>query len=58
MPQFQYICFDERANNDLGYERVYKGEASVQFTAFDPFAHCVEGKKFKGNWVNCSNAGE
>ena len=51
MPQFQYICFDERANNDLGYERVYKGEANVQFTAFDPFAHCVEGKKFKEYWL-------
>lgn len=32
MPQFNFICFDE--NN----QRVYKGEGSVEFTCFYPYA--------------------
>lgn len=34
IPQLQYICFDENGG------RVYKGEGSVQFTAYYPFAIC------------------
>ena len=32
MPQFNFLCFDE--NN----QRVYKGEGSVEFTCYYPYA--------------------
>lgn len=46
-PQLKYICFDEGAVN-----RVYKGEGTLQFTCFEPFAHCVEGQKFEEYWLS------
>lgn len=49
-PQFKYLCFDTETNsviNDI-YEfnetyngRVYKGEGTIQFVAYEPFARSV-----------------
>lgn len=46
-PQLKYICFDDGET-----DRVYKGEGTLQFTCFEPFAHCVEGQKFKEYWMS------
>lgn len=37
-PQFNYICFTDKNNND---RRVYKGEANIQFVCYYPFAKSV-----------------
>ena len=34
-PTFKYVCFE------ISGERVYKGEGSLTFTCYDPFAHSV-----------------
>ena len=37
-PQLKYICFDDKKEG-LQPKRVYKGEGSVSFVAYYPFAH-------------------
>lgn len=36
VPQFKFICFDTPSG-----ERVYKGEGTLQFVAYEPYAHSV-----------------
>lgn len=47
----KYICFDEPdvaqdADSATAMKRVYKGEGSITFTCYYPFAHSPKGKKF------------
>ncbi len=44
IPQIKYICFNE--NN----QRIYKGEGTIQFIAYDPYAHSVH--KFLDEYSN------
>ena len=37
-PNLKYICFDEYVDGAETPERVYKGEGTIQFVAFSPFA--------------------
>lgn len=39
-PQIEYICFDEYSK-EKGYSRVYKGEGTINFICFYPFARSV-----------------
>ena len=39
-PQIEYICFDEY-DKEKGYNRVYKGEGTISFVCFYPFARSV-----------------
>ena len=42
-PQYNYICF--------GSPRVYKGEGTLTFTCYEPFAHCPNNYKYLSQWV-------
>ncbi len=37
-PQYNYICF--------GSPRIYKGEGTINFICYDPFAHCLNDYKY------------
>lgn len=39
-PQLKYICFDE-TNSNKSSPRIYKGEGSISFVAYAPYAHSV-----------------
>lgn len=47
-PTLKFICFDNITAN--GIERVYKGEGTIQFVAYFPFARCV--KKYLSEYTN------
>ena len=42
-PTLKFICFDNitKNNNEMVVNRVYKGEGSLQFIAYFPFARCT-----------------
>jgi predicted phage tail component-like protein len=44
----KYLCFDDNALIDQ-YKRVYKGEGSLTFTCYDPFARSISWKGGVGN---------
>ena len=46
-PQYNYICF--------GSPRIYKGEGTINFICYDPFAHCPNQYKYLDQWVVGSN---
>lgn len=46
----KYICFDESEKKDGTNARVYKGEGSIQFTCYQPFATC--DKKYLDDYDN------
>ena len=39
-PTFEYVCFMEEDEDSLSKVRVYKGEAKIEFVAFDPMGYC------------------
>ena len=39
-PTFEYVCFMEEDENSLSKVRVYKGEAKIEFVAYDPMGYC------------------
>lgn len=43
-PTLKFICFDNitKNNNEIVVNRVYKGEGSLQFIAYFPFARCTK----------------
>ena len=43
VPNFNYICFDEVApmERSVGVQRIYKGEGTIQFVCYYPFARSV-----------------
>lgn len=43
VPNFNYICFDEVApmERSAGVQRIYKGEGTIQFVCYYPFARSV-----------------
>ena len=43
IPQLKYIPFNS--------PRVYKGEGTINFSCYDPFAHCPNDYKNKNVWV-------
>lgn len=51
-PQLKYIPF-QNYDNDLldGTPRIYKGEGTINFTCYDPFAHCPNGYKKYTDWT-------
>ena len=51
-PQFKYVCFREGANN-----RTYKGEGTIVFTCYYPFAMSKNGK-YLSDYSTYSNVGE
>lgn len=59
-PQLQFICFDKLVNSqgESRIERVYKGEGSIQFVAYYPYAKSVH--KFLDDFPNAdyTNKGE
>ena len=42
-PQYNYICF--------GSPRVYKGEGTLTFTCYEPFAHCPNNYKYLSQYT-------
>ena len=42
-PQYNYICF--------GSPRIYKGEGTINFICYDPFAHCPNQYKYLDQWL-------
>ena len=42
-PQYNYICF--------GSPRIYKGEGTINFICYDPFAHCPNQYKYLDQWA-------
>lgn len=61
-PEFEYLCFMRQKENSFtgDMERVYKGEATLDFIAYDPFGYCCdntylitkEGVKFNQEGIN------
>lgn len=52
-PTFEYVCFMEEDEDSLSKVRVYKGEAKIEFVAYDPMGYCNDdsykiklGKRF------------
>lgn len=43
VPNFNYICFDEIApmERSVGVQRIYKGEGTIQFVCYYPFARSI-----------------
>lgn len=39
-PTFEYVCFMEEDKDSLSKVRVYKGEAKIEFVAYDPMGYC------------------
>ena len=44
IPTLKFICFDNitKNNNEMVVNRIYKGEGSLQFIAYFPFARCTK----------------
>lgn len=44
-PKFEYLCFMRQKENSFygDEERVYKGEATLDFIAYNPFGYCCDG---------------
>lgn len=52
-PQIKFVAFTEEVIDAEGIKtdiRVYKGEGTFQFIAYDPFAHCSED--YNGKYLN------
>lgn len=50
-PQLKYIPFQNYDNNLLGgTPRIYKGEGTINFICYDPFAHCLWNRKYLTQW--------
>lgn len=43
-PELEYICFmeDKEDGSNGDKERIYKGEGSIEFMAYDPFGYCID----------------
>lgn len=52
IPTLKFICFDNitKNNGEMIVNRVYKGEGSLQFIAYFPFARCT--KKYLSEYTN------
>lgn len=52
IPTLKFICFDNitKNNNEMVVNRVYKGEGSLQFIAYFPFARCT--KKYLSEYTD------
>ena len=52
IPTLKFICFDNitKNNGEMTVNRVYKGEGSLQFIAYFPFARCT--KKYLSEYTN------
>lgn len=64
-PELTYVCFMEEDENyeegtyigsssDTHKIRIYKGEGELEFTAYDPYAYCVDRTTdiISGRWIN------
>ena len=50
-PVLKYIPFQNYDNEFLnGTPRIYKGEGTINFTCYDPFAHCPWDRKYLTQW--------
>lgn len=52
-PQIKYVAFTEQEEDNNGIKkdvRIYKGEGTFQFIAYDPFAHCSNA--YTGKYLN------
>ena len=42
-PELEYVCFMEESKEVIGQEeRIYKGEGTLNFVAYDPFGYCID----------------
>ena len=48
-PQLKYICFNDYEKNPVA--RIYKGEGTINFICYDPFAHCLSNYKNYNDWT-------
>ena len=46
-PQLKIICFDEKNESGI-IERIYKGEGTIQFTCYYPYAHTPKSATMDG----------
>lgn len=49
-PQLQYIPFNNYDDDAATRPRIYKGEGTITFTCFEPFAHCPSDYKYLDIW--------
>lgn len=52
IPTLKFICFDNitKNNGEITVDRIYKGEGSLQFIAYFPFARCT--KKYLSKYTD------
>lgn len=50
-PQYNYICFNNYEDDSNINPRIYKGEGTINFICYDPFAHCPNQYKYLNQWA-------
>lgn len=51
-PQLNYIPFQNHDSDFLsGTPRIYKGEGTINFVCYDPFAHCLNDYKYLNQYI-------
>ena len=50
-PQYNYICFNNYEDDSNINPRIYKGEGTINFICYDPFAHCPNQYKYLDQWT-------
>lgn len=50
-PQYNYICFNNYEDDSNINPRIYKGEGTINFICYDPFAHTPNKCKYLDNYV-------
>ena len=51
-PQLNYIPFQNYDSDFLGgTPRIYKGEGTINFVCYDPFAHCLNDYKYLNQYI-------
>lgn len=50
-PQYNYICFNNYEDDSNINPRIYKGEGTINFICYDPFAHCPNQYKYLDQWA-------
>lgn len=50
-PQYNYICFNNYEDDSNVNPRIYKGEGTINFICYEPFAHCPNQYKYLDQWA-------
>lgn len=50
-PQYNYVPFNNYDEDKATKPRVYKGEGTITFICYEPFAHCPNQYKYLDTWI-------